>query len=214
MIEAGSSEPKPLPQTAIRFAQLPEERQILDTRYIEAAQDFKQTDLKSLAQRVFDLPAVHRHLYDGLCLALPQAIGCYRGTPGTPIEQAQRVVRVSGHAVGLKRTDQCAEPEDVIAEMAQLEKDIRTYWHAQKDDTALRQLSTLTYRFYWVHPFLDGNGHTWRLISIALARLGGFEVSDAWSDTQRPYGAEFSLALQNFDSHPELLDDALADFFH
>lgn len=212
LFDSGSSEPKPLPHTAIKFAQLPEEQDLLRQRSDKAEQEFRSVSLDGHDLIIADLRGLHRTLYQGLCKVLPEAVGEYRGTPGTSIADAQRVVRVRGSAKGLKRTDQCAPPSRVAEEMNTLLHDIRRYWAGCSPSDAIAQIADFTFRFYWIHPFLDGNGHVWRLATIALARRAKLRVLPDWTVMQRPYDAAFSLGLQNFRQNPTLLENELARF--
>jgi len=56
---------------------------------------------------------------------------------------------------------------------------------------------------------MDGNGHVWRLCLPVLARRLGLVMRDAWTIDRRPYGPEFSLALQWHGDHPGVLADQL-----
>lgn len=80
---------------------------------------------------------------------------------------------------------------------------------APNRDAAYLALSDATAEFFAIHPYMDGNGYIWRLVLPVLANRLGLAARDEWTIDRRPYGPEFSLALQWHSDHPSLLADQL-----
>lgn len=211
--DTGSFDPGPSGPTKLKMSLDPAAKTRMVQRCQHAEIQFRTAPLATLQPLACNPMALHTLLYDDLCPSLPQAIGTCRGAPGTALEQARRVVLTRGMAPGLKKTDPCIEPALVAQSMVTLLADIQAFWDKQHSGDALLILSELTHRFFWIHPFLDGNGRVWRLALIALARSAGLAASTRWQVAARPYSASFSLALQKFSTQPRLLQSELAAYF-
>lgn len=183
---------------------------ILARRSTALETEFRAAPLASLSLQALDIKALHVALFEGLCPDMPQAVGVFRGQAGSPLEHAKRAVRTRGKAAGLRQIDPCLAPQQVAAEMVRFEVQYAAFWDHPCPD--IRTASALTFQFFWIHPFLDGNGHLWRLILIALVRRCGVQMSDSWQVGTRPYGPDFSLALQRFQADPSLLEKELDAF--
>jgi len=163
-----------------------------------------------------DTRPLHRTLFDGFApLIWPDAAGTYRGTPGTSIAAAPRAVFLARKVPGLRRRDLCLPAADVPAAMAALSDRLRRLWDDRPGrdtpfrDAAYLALSEATAQFFTIHPYMDGNGHIWRLVLPVLASRLGLSPRAEWTVDQRPYGPEFSLALQWHRDHPTILADQL-----
>ena len=167
-----------------------------------------------------DSRALHATLFNGLApAAFPDAAGVWRGTSGSSIETAPRAVFLACRLPGLKYRDICLPADEVPAAMVEFENEVLHLWQdrpGQDDawrDAAFQALAGLTARFFAIHPFMDGNGQVWRLMLPFLAARLGLETRSEWTVHQRPYGPEFSLALQWHADHPSLLADQLRRWF-
>ena len=163
-----------------------------------------------------DLRPLHGAVFAGLAPpGHPDAAGTYRGTPGSSVEGAARAVFLARRLPGLRHRDLCLAAGAVPAAMTALAHDLAAAWHARPGlddpwrDAGFRALADLTARFFAVHPFVDGNGLVWRLALGALAPRLGLEMRAGWSVDRRPYGPEFSMALQWHADHPAILADQL-----
>ncbi|MDN5786365.1 Fic family protein [Pseudorhodobacter sp.] len=210
--DSGSAEPVPAKPTQITLAATAAERALLEQRCDTAETRFRSAVPEQLRHLALHPTATHCYLFHGLCPSMPEAVGGFRGTPGTRLQNARRVVLVKGTADGLRRADPCDAPDRVAAQMELLQQDMQIFWNTQRQPDCLPALADMTFRFFRIHPFLDGNGHVWRLILIALARRAGLRVSADWTVHARPYGPEFSLALQMFSTRPDLLASQLSGF--
>lgn len=161
-----------------------------------------------LWRHVADFKVTHSRLFSGLVPQIPTAVGTYRGAKGTALEFAQREVRHSVVKEGLRPRDRCAVPHTVGPLMVALESDMEQSQDANfTPQEFLICLAGMTHRFFAIHPFLDGNGHVWRAVVMALARYHGWHAKDHWHIHPRPYGPAFSFALQNYREFPQLLED-------
>lgn len=208
--DAGSFDAGPALSAQITMAPEQHHKAILRERATRLETEFRTQNLVDLWPRVADLRSLHKCLFDGLCPTLPQAVGTYRGTPGTPLEFAKRAVRTRGQAPGLRKVDRCLDPAKVAHGMDAFTLDLRLFWFS--DTREISDLGRLTHAFFSIHPFLDGNGHLWRLVIIALARRSARPLNESWQVAQRPFGPSFSLALQHYQSDPTLLNAELASF--
>jgi hypothetical protein len=168
-----------------------------------------------LAQ-VCDTRALHSALFSGFApAAWPDAAGTYRGTPGSSMAHAPRAVFLARRLPGLRSRDLCAEAAVVPAMMDDLARLLRDLWHDRPGladphrDAAFRALAKVTELFFAIHPYMDGNGHIWRLVLPVLGRRLGLAMRPEWTVDRRPYGPEFSMALQWYGDHPSILADQL-----
>jgi fido (protein-threonine AMPylation protein) len=109
--------------------------------------------------------------------------------------------------------------DQVAIAMTELESEMQQLWSGRPGrddpwrDAAFQTLARLTARFFAIHPFMDGNGHIWRLTLPTLAARLGLTARPEWTAHRRPYGPEFSLALQWHADHPSILTDQLRRWF-
>lgn len=199
--------------TKLVFATTNAQKAILRARSATLEARFRTMPLSVLPAALKDLRRIHRNLYKQLCPKMPEAIGMYRGTPNTPLEYAQREVRVPGAAGKIRKIDPCAAPEDVLDGMTLLHRRIALLVSNPAKRQGLATLASLTYDFLAIHPFLDGNGHTWRATLIGIARLNELNINADWTVHNRPHGVEFSGALQNFPNSPDPLKIVLERYF-
>jgi hypothetical protein len=169
---------------------------------------------------ILDSRSLHGAMFAGLAPPdWPDAAGTWRGTPGSSIVAAPRAVFLARRLPGLRYRDTCLPADQVAPAMAGLEADLHALWQDRPGrddpwrDAAYAGLAGLTARFFAIHPFLDGNGHVWRLILPVLAARLGLEAREGWSVHRRPHGAEFSLALQWHGDHPSILAAELRRWF-
>jgi len=206
----GSFHPGPAPPTRMTFDQ---SGAGFVHRCARIEQAFRTRPLAALARYLHGTRPLHARLFRGCAPGLPQAVGTWRGERGTALENAQREVRVPigpGTPVGTRPVDSCLAPDKVGAAMARLGHDLDRLWALPTGDGKfLPQLAACTWAFFHIHPFLDGNGHVWRLMVIALVRRHGRAPPSGWHVHPRPYGQAFSHALQQHDSSPVLLADFL-----
>ncbi len=163
---------------------------------------------------------LHHDLFEGLAPPdWPDAAGTWRGTAGSSIATAPRAVFLTRRLPGLRYRDTCLAADQVEAAMAGLQADIRQLWQDRPGrddpwrDAAFAALAAVTARFFAIHPFLDGNGHLWRLTLPFLAARLDLEARESWTIHRRPYGPEFSLALQWHGDHPSVLAAELRRWF-
>jgi len=163
-----------------------------------------------------DTRPLHLALFDGLAPeAWPDAAGTWRGTPGTSVAAAPRAVFLARRMPGLRARDLCLPADEVPAAMEDLAGRLRDLWEGQPGvddpwrDASFACLADVTARFFAIHPYMDGNGHIWRLALPVLAARLGLTMRGAWRIDRRPYGPEFSLALQWHGDHPIILADQL-----
>jgi Fic/DOC family len=166
---------------------------------------------------VADSRSLHAALFDGLAPAdLPEAAGTWRGTPGTGLATAARAVFVTRTAPGLRRRDLCAPAAEVAARMEGFAAEAAAIWAGGDRVTeaeALASLARMLATFFAIHPYLDGNGHVGRMLAVLLADRLGLHTDPGWTLHQRPYGHVFSLCLQWYPAHPDLLADHLRRWF-
>lgn len=165
--------------------------------------------LPPLARRaaLIDTRPLHRRLFAGLAPpGLPEAAGTYRGTPGTPLATAGRAVFLAARRPGLRQRDPCPPAEAVAPAMAALGQRIGAIWDAApQGDDAYAALAEVTHGFLSIHPYLDGNGHIYRLMAASLAPRLGLAPRPGWTLHPRPYDHLMSLCLQWYPDHPGLL---------
>ena len=163
-----------------------------------------------------DSRPVHLALFTGLAPAdWPDAAGTWRGTPGSTLADAPRAVFLVRRLPGLRARDLCLPAANVPAAMEDLARRLRGLWDQRPGaddpwrDAAFGALAEATARFFAIHPYMDGNGHIWRLSLPLLAGRLGLAMRSEWTIDRRPYGPEFSLALQWYGGHPSVLADQL-----
>lgn len=166
---------------------------------------------ESLRALVIDTRPLHCALF---CAEASAVAGVYRGTPGTPLAQAARAVFLARRHPGLRMRDLCTAPEDVAAAMALLGARLGTIWDsAPHGDAAFDALAEVTHGFLSVHPYLDGNGHVFRLIATLLGSRIGLLPRPEFTLHPRPYDHLMSLCLQWYPDHPGLLSAYLRRWF-
>jgi len=161
--------------------------------------------------RLIDTRPLHRHLFGDLA---PEVAGLYRGTPGTVVEGAARAVFLARRRPGLRVRDPCAEPQAVSPAMATLGDRIGALWDDPPcGDAAFDALAGVTHGFLSIHPYLDGNGHIYRLMATTLAPRLGLAPRVDFTLHPRPYDHLMSLSLQWYPDHPGLLSAYLRRWF-
>jgi fido (protein-threonine AMPylation protein) len=177
---------------------------------LESSPEAEQLDL------ILDSRPLHRELFHGLAPeAFADSAGTWRGTAGTSIHNAPRAVFLARRMPGLRARDMCTPAADVAAAMEVLASQLRQLWDERPGiedpwrDEAYAALAAVTARFFAIHPYMDGNGHIWRLCLPVLGKRLGLTMRDGWSIDRRPYGPEFSLAIQWYRDHPTILADQL-----
>jgi hypothetical protein len=157
--------------------------------------------------RLIDTRPVHRALFADLVPeGLPEAAGTYRGTPGTALATAERAVFLAVRRPGLRQRDPCPPAATVPAAMAALGERIGAIWDAApQGNAAFDALAEVTAGFLRLHPYLDGNGHVYRLLAACLAPRLGLTPRADWTLHPRPYDHLMSLCLQWHPDHPGLL---------
>jgi fido (protein-threonine AMPylation protein) len=184
----------------------------LQAMAVELAAAMPDVQLEALR----DTRDLHRRLFAPL---LPQellhAAGTYRGTPGTALETLERAVFISRKAPGLRNQDHCSRASEVAGAMDALGIRIAELWTgpAANRDAAYTALAEVTHGFLATHPYMDGNGHIYRLILPVLARRLGLTARREWTLHPRPYDHIMSLCLQWYPDHPELLACYLRRWF-
>ncbi len=202
------------------FRATPAARESVAARSAAAKNDLAAMDPQRLRESVADTRPLHHALFDGLAPVIwPDAAGSYRGTPGTSIATAPRAVFLARRVPGLRGRDLCLPAGDVPGAMQDLSHRLGRLWDDRPGhdtpfrDAAYAALSDATARFFVIHPYMDGNGHIWRLVLPVLANRLGLVARADWTVDRRPYGPEFSLALQWHADHPTLLADQLRRWF-
>ena len=190
--------------------------EVLVTRCSAAASELALLSDAARLALLCDSRPLHLALFEGLAPAeWPDAAGTWRGTPGTSVAAAPRAVFLARSLPGLRGRDLCLPAADVAAAMEDLAERFRHLWDQRPGaedpwhDAAYQALADVTARFFAIHPYMDGNGHTWRLTLPVLANRMGMGMRDEWTIDRRPYGPEFSLALQWYGDHPTILADQL-----
>jgi hypothetical protein len=161
--------------------------------------------------RLIDTRPLHRHLFGDLA---PEVAGLYRGTPGSAVQNAARAVFLARRRPGLRARDPCTEPQAVGPAMAALGDRIGALWdHPARGDAGFDALAGVTHGFLSIHPYLDGNGHIYRLMATTLAPRLGLTPRAGFTLHPRPYDHLMSLSLQWFPDHPGLLSAYLRRWF-
>lgn len=210
-IDQGSYDSGSAPNAQVIMAPDARSQRVLAARSAKLEAEFRTAPLDLLVARILDIRSLHVALFDGLCPDMPLAVGTFRGQADTPLEHANRAVRTRGRVAGLRKIDTCLAPHEVSPEMIRFEAECAEFFDGPDPD--LQILGTFTHRFFWIHPFIDGNGHLWRLVLIAMARHCRLQMCDSWQVSTRPYGPRFSLALQRFPKDPSLLENELGAFY-
>lgn len=189
---------------------------LLAERCAEARQRLGALDEDGRIAALADSRPLHATLFDGLAPARwPDAAGVWRGTAGTSLSAAPRAVFLARRLPGLRFRDTCLPAAEVPDAMAALGVDLHRLWQERPGleqpwrDAAFSALARVTARFFAIHPYMDGNGHVWRLALPVLGTRLGLRTREDWTVDRRPYGPEFSLALQWYDDHPAILADQL-----
>lgn len=194
--------------TPRNFQSLPELRKALPSALAELAVELASATPEEQLEALRDTRALHRRLFAPL---LPQellhAAGTYRGEPGTALETLERAVFISRKAPGLQNQDHCTPAREVAGAMEALGHRIAELWTGPTPDrdVAYTALAEVTHRFLATHPYMDGNGHIYRLFLPVLGRRLGLTARPEWTLHPRPYDHVMSLCLQWYPDHPELL---------
>ncbi len=206
--------------TVCNFRATPSARQALAARSLDARDALAAMDASAQFDAIRDTRQLHHALFGGFAPARwPDAAGTYRGTPDTSVAAAPRAVFLARKVPGLRSRDMCMPASEVPEAMAAFALRLRVLWdnrpgHASAyRDAAYASLADTTAQFFSIHPFMDGNGHIWRLVLPVLADRLGLYARAEWTVDQRPYGPEFSLALQWYRDHPTILADQLRRWF-
>jgi hypothetical protein len=174
------------------------------------------TDLAALPPqtrraRLIDTRPLHRRLFGDLA---PEVAGLYRGTPATAVDTAGRAVFLARRHPGLRTRDPCLEPQAVGPAMAALGDRIGALWDTPTHgNAAFDALAGVTHAFLSIHPYLDGNGHIYRLMATTLAPRLGLTPRADFTLHPRPYDHLMSLTLQWYPDHPGLLSAYLRRWF-
>ncbi len=198
------------------FQSLPELRRSLPAALARLAAELDTIPSTEQLRLLTDTRDLHRRLFAPLLPpALQHAAGIYRGEPGTPLADLERSVFIARQAPGLKAEHRCTKAAKVASAMQELAGRISAIWtgpHLSRDD-AYAALAEVSYRFLAVHPYMDGNGHIYRLILPLLALRLGLRARTEWTLHPRPYDHVMSLCLQWYPHHPELLACYLRRWF-
>ncbi len=158
-----------------------------------------------------DTRPLHRSLFGDMA---PDIAGLYRGTPGTPVANAARAVFLARRHPGLRARDLCAGPLAVGPAMDALGTRIAGLWATPPTgDAAFDALAGVTRDFLTTHPYVDGNGHVYRLLATILAPRLGLSARPDFTLHPRPYDHLMSLCLQWYPDHPGLLSAYLRRWF-
>ena len=203
-------------EQSVNFQGFPELR-----RSVSAALEALATDLENASggaqlAALCDTRALHRRLFAPLLPEAAQyAAGVYRGTMGTRLERLERAVFISRKAPGLRNQHHCAKPQEVADVMGALALRLDQIWNGPRpsSDQAFADLAEVSYLFLHAHPYMDGNGHIFRLILPVLARRLGLHARAEWTLHPRPYDHLMSLCLQWYPHHPGLLACYLRQWF-
>jgi len=154
------------------------------------------TDTRRIHKRIF-----HRLTPDGF----EEYAGTYRGEPGTSLERRFALIRYRT-AEGFMAETRLVHPSRVASEMDRLATYIaETFSQEWNAEQYLWRSVRIFAHFSHIHPYLNGNGQTSRLMMHVMAHLGGISVSPNWSLHVRPYGNGVGYCLQSYPSNPELL---------
>ncbi len=187
----------------------PQTGAILDRRCAETLAGLHGAHDADRLRFLCDTRATHRALFaDTIGPDAADVPGTYRGTTGTTLADTPRAVFLARRLPGLRFRDMCLPAAGVFAAMDDLAIRLSTLWHAPPDptdDAAFAALAAISHRFFAIHPFLDGNGHIYRLMLPVLAARLGLTMRPTWTLHRRPYDHTFSLGLQWYPDHPEVL---------
>ena len=203
-------------RTPTNFQGLPGLRKSLPAALAGLAAELDIASEEERLRALCDTRGLHRRLFGPLLPeALQHAAGTYRGTSGTPLEHLERAVFITRQAPGLRSQHQCTASGEVGAAMQALADRIARLWHgpAPDRDQAYSDLAEVTHGFLAVHPYMDGNGHVYRLILPVLGQRLGLQARSDWTLHPRPYDHVMSLCLQWYPHHPALLACYLRRWF-
>lgn len=157
-----------------------------------------------------DTRPLHRQLFGNRA---PEVAGLYRGTPARR-SRTPRAPLSWRAATPVCARDPCPEPWVVGPAMAALGDRIGALWDSPaRGDAAFDALAGVTHGFLAIHPYLDGNGHIYRLMAITLAPRFGLTPRADFTLHPRPYDHLMSLGLQWFPDHPGPLSAYLRRWF-
>ncbi len=190
-------------------------RQVLEARCAEALGALEMASESDQLSFLKDTRALHGSLFAELAPpCLPEAAGTYRGTMGSRLQSAERAVFLARRAPGLRSRDMCCPAAEVGSAMTALAQRIEALWLAPPlDDTAFAAMAEITHKFFRIHPFLDGNGHIYRIMMAVIGPRFGLRPRTIWTLHLRPYDHQMSLCLQWYDDYPELLACYLRKWF-
>lgn len=203
-------------ERSVNFQGFPELRRSVPAAINNLAIDFDNASDAAQLATLCDTRVLHRSLFAPLLPEATQyAAGVYRGTVGTRLETLERAVFISRKAPGLRNQHHCAKPQEVAELMQGLSLRIEQLWNGPcpSSDQAFADLADVTHRFLHAHPYMDGNGHIYRLILPVLARRLGLCARVEWTLHPRPYDHVMSLCLQWYPHHPSLLACYLRQWF-
>lgn len=204
------------PSSRVNFQGIASVRAGLPAALAAAAADIAARPAPAQLAALCDSRALHASVFAPLLPEGPRALaGVWRGTPGSAAESVARAVFVARKAPGLRNRDMCSAPDRVAEEMAALATRLTTIWEAAPParDSAYDQLAEFTHAFFTIHPFVDGNGHIYRLLAPVLAARLGLRARADWTAHPRPYDHVMSLCLQWYPHHPALLACYLRRWF-
>lgn len=183
----------------------------LAARCTALAADLAAQPAPARRARLVDTRPLHRHLFGDLA---PGVAGVYRGTPATAVETSARAVFLARRHPGLRARDPCPGPQSVGPAMAVLGDRIGALWDSPpRGDAAFDALAAVTHGFLSIHPYLDGNGHVFRLMATTLGPRLGLAPRADFTLHPRPYDHLMSLSLQWYPDHPGLLSAYLRRWF-
>jgi fido (protein-threonine AMPylation protein) len=170
-----------------------------------ALDDLLNAEARAQLSTIQDTRNVHQSLFlpttpkDGEVYA-----GTYRGTPGTFLEDRRSHVRAG--SIAPRRIDKNAPPHRIEERMASLGEYIEETWNSPSDIVVYYLHAVrIFHRFVDIHPYVDGNGHTARLIFAALLHHRSIALRPTWTIHPRPYSNAISLVIQLYSAHPDLL---------
>lgn len=203
-------------EQSVNFQGFPELRRSMPAAINKLAMELDNASDAAQLEALCDTRPLHRDLFAPLLPDAAQyAAGVYRGTEGTRLETLERAVFISRKAPGLRNQHHCAKPQEVASVMQGLSQRLDQLWNGTRPslDQAFADLAEVTYLFLHAHPYMDGNGHIYRLILPVLARRLGLCARAEWTLHPRPYDHVMSLCLQWYPHHPGLLGCYLRQWF-